>query len=528
MILRKLTFLAVFCAIFGLTGAASADSGFYIGAGYGKNVVEGLETTKDDVETWKLRSYPDYLHISACGPDSPVRISGCFRRASDGDERTRGNSRTIPRIFIGYSDAIGALFIGAELEYKTGSFVGSKGHKRNRTSFGGRTQDIFSVNSGSYNMSALFGWNMNNRSTIFSSIGAARGSFDIHHVIGGASPVPSTNVKLDGIRFGIGYQTKIKKGLSLRLEWGQTDYEETKYTDDISRFADACNKGIKAQLGSALISANERDCGASGTAKGISLIKSIDDLLDITENHFSVNLVYQFGSGVSKDNGELLATGTYVLGSIGYQAGSYIYDADIIHGTAISSLIADNEELEIQGSAFSVGVGYNRIFARDLYLGTFLSYRQTDTNSKYYRGLNTDLEMQEEITLEGQVGRVLSDSTRAYLALGISRAGFRTTTSIPNGKQPNGGVGEGNGGVTLEPLESPADRQDLGPMIAIGVDTALTDKLFLNARLSYNRYEHIPFFTHRLPGNGSTLPHQRYDAKDISNYRFSIGIGYYF
>ncbi|MGI9392319.1 MAG: outer membrane beta-barrel protein, partial [Parvibaculales bacterium] len=383
-----------------------------------------------------------------------------------------------------------------------------------------------------YNMSALFGWNMNNRSTIFTSIGAARGSFDIHNVILGFArdnndPI-STNVKLDGIRFGIGYQTKIRKGLSLRLEWGQTDYEETPYKDDISRFAAFCNDGNLTSLGSVRISADEAECGDSGTTKGIPLIKSIDDILDITENHFSVNLVYQFGSGLSKDDGELLATGAYVLGSIGYQAGSYIYDAVLLQGGAISSLIADNEELEIQGSSFSVGVGYNRIFARDLYLGTFLSYRQTDTNSKYYRGLNTDLEMQEEVTLEGQIGRVISDSTRAYLALGISRAGFRTTTSIANGKQPNGGAGAGPSGSTLEPLETPADRQDLGPMIAIGVDTALSDKLFLNARLSYNRYEQIPFFTHRLPGTSSSLPHQRYDAKDISNYRFSIGIGYYF
>ncbi|MGI9392414.1 MAG: hypothetical protein ACR2N8_02630, partial [Parvibaculales bacterium] len=186
MILRKLTFLAVFCAIFGLTGAASADSGFYIGAGYGKNVVEGLETTKDDVTTWKARNNADYQDAIVCGPNTDVNESGCFRQASDGDQRTRGNSRTIPRIFIGYSDSIGALFIGAELEYKAGSFT-TRAHKRNRhgnrngfsgSNYGGRTQDIFSVNTGSYNMSALFGWNMNNRSTIFTSIGAARGSFD--------------------------------------------------------------------------------------------------------------------------------------------------------------------------------------------------------------------------------------------------------------------------------------------------------------------------------------------------------------
>ncbi len=526
MILRKLTFLAVFCAIFGLTGTASADSGFYIGAGYGKNVVEGLETTKDDVAGWLRRDTRGYQDAVSCGPNTATNVSGCFRMASDGDERTRGSSRTIPRLFIGYSDAIGPLFIGAELEYKTGSFTGSRGHKRNRngsgsgSSSGGRVQDIFSVNSGSYNMSALIGWNMNNRSTIFSSIGAARGSFDIHHVIGGTATAPSTNVKLDGIRFGIGYQTKLKKGLSLRLEWGQTDYEETNYQDDISDFADHCNRGIQRVLGGARVpSQSTNECGAKGTTKGIPLIQSVDDILDITENHFSVNLVYQFGSGVSKDNGELLATGTYVLGSIGYQAGSYIYDAVLIRGRAVSSLIAEDEEMEIQGSAFSVGVGYNRIFARDLYLGTFLSYRQADTNSKYYRGIEADIEMQEEITLEGQIGRVISDSTRAYLALGISRAGFRSTARSPNGKELNG---------NLEKLENPADRRDLGPMIAIGIDTALTSKLFLNTRLSYNRYEHIPFFTHRLWGSGSTLPHQRYDAKDISNYRFSIGIGYYF
>ncbi len=521
-----------------ITGAAHAtETGFYMGFGYGGKVVKGQLEVVDDIAGSQAR---DKTGSGTPGPLDDNQLSSCVNTSStgirlkhpelcwinvNGDKVDRGFSDVYGNINLGYGHRIhDKIWLGAELEWSTG-----KGAARFDSS--SSSNDIstdFEYNSKGINLSALLGYVMNDTSMVFTTMGLVSNNFTLTHTMGFAPPASgdlagrngpitlasrTSNEDISGFKFGFGMENKLSNGLSLRLAWNIIEYDDEGLQDGLNDIELACN--LVPPLPGAGANWKNLQGGSWADACDDSKpkIQSINDLFKGLENNFNISLVYRFGETGSTPSGASLKYGAYVFGEISAQAGSYDHTR---HRNTLEEPLGNVDKfhnLAIDGSAGGLGFGFDFLF-NGWVLGVAGGYRLIEAHSQRYDGYDFDFEHKEEGNIELQIGRALNGSNAVFFSLGYVEGKFNTAYTSDG--QREGIEGAPSVGTVLHD----GDIESTGWTIGVGTKSAITDHLFLQAKMDYTRYE--DFRAYFRPSNKDI------HIEGFDNFRFSLGVGYSF
>ncbi|MGI9392413.1 MAG: outer membrane protein [Parvibaculales bacterium] len=521
-----------------ITGAAHAtETGFYMGFGYGGKVVKGQLEVVDDIAGSQAR---DLTGSATDGPLDDNQLSVCSVPGTagphissvpacwiplNGDKVDRGFADVYGNINLGYGFRIhDKIWLGAEFEWSTGKGEAGYLSTTNQVTY-------FQYNSKGINLSALLGYVMNDTSMLFTTFGLVSNNFILNHPLGYAPPASGaatsanplttiddikSNEDISGFKLGFGVENKLSNGLSLRLAWNIIEYDDESIQDGLNNLELPCNlrppnadRGRGGNL-SGLQGGWENAC--DGTKPEI---QAINDLFKGLENNFNISLVYRFGDNGSTPSGASLKYGAYVFGELSAQAGAY---DRVRHRNTLDEPIGNEDRrrnLSIDGSASGLGVGFDFLYNGWL-LGIAGSYRLIEAHSQNYGGFDFDFEQKEEGNIELQIGRALNGSNAMFFSIGYVEGKFNTAYTTDTQRNNPGAENVPTTGSVLHDGE----RESTGWTLGIGAKSAITDHLFLQAKMDYTRYE--DFRAYFSQSNKDLY------IEGLENFRFSLGVGYSF
>lgn len=298
---------------------------------------------------------------------------------------------------------------------------------------------------------------------------------------------------VNGFQFGIGQETALWGGLSLRLDFIHNRYSSFKMRDYFTNSEFACNfRSIGGRIEGV---ACDRSLSSPTHEVTIALIP---DEIDITHDQFSVGLTYQFGSArgeAVRNNVNKLKHGLSIGIGGGRAAGTWVYERPSRN---------ESEELSIEGWDGQGFVGFDYVLYGDFVAGVNGGYQLGGFEYEKTIGFNTKIEQNSEIFVTGLLGYKLGNTSMFYVESGWTRADWDVTRLVDNGA-PAGTV--------------PDDQTYTGYIFGLGLKTAAIDNFFTQISWQYVDYGEEPNFY-----DPSTAPNNR--TSDASGNRFTISIGY--
>jgi len=198
--LKKAMILGIFCAVTAMPGWAD---GLYAGFGVGRDTADfGVKHTITKTDT--------FFDTSISKTDT---------------ENAAGNGY-LGSIFAGYGVSFNKFYLAGELGVQTSSL---EYNNSLTNSYGNTQKTTISID---YNLSAsiLPGYKVSDNTLIYGRVGYVYGDFDINNKFidtnGNSFTTWDKGRGLNGIRYGVGIQTKTYKKLDLRLEYNHIVYQD--------------------------------------------------------------------------------------------------------------------------------------------------------------------------------------------------------------------------------------------------------------------------------------------------------------
>ncbi|MGI9558279.1 MAG: outer membrane protein [Thermodesulfobacteriota bacterium] len=491
---------------------------------------DGLTTfTFDAGRTYERTVIVDGYDLNGDGAISDK--GGCFE-ARDGDEEGYADSAVEFRGYGGYRYTLAERFVlGAEAHISIGDIKSNA--RRNGRYVGIRLER----ESAEYGASFISGFLLNQTDLLFLRVGYTRAEYAVNFsTLGPDATTPglgnrqnpvanaganfglancavgtsvnnslvTTGNALDcrydamstvtqgvnGFQFGVGQETALLGGLSLRLDFIHNRYSSFKMRDYFTSSEFFCNfRGLGARIEG--VACNTRS-DATGTT-----ITLIPDEIDITHDQFSIGLTYQFGGTreeAARNNVNKLKHGLSIGIGGGRAAGTWVYESPSKN---------ESEELSIAGWDGQGFVGFDYVLYGDFVAGVNGGYQLGGFEYEKTVGFNTTIEQNSEIFVTGLLGYKLGNTSMFYVESGWTRADWDVTRLVDNG---------------LSAGTVPDDQTYTGYVFGLGLKTAAVDNFFTQISWQYVDYGEEPNFYD--PG---TAPDRTSDA---SGNRFTISIGY--
>jgi len=187
--LKKLTILMLLLLLLPLSSYAS---GFYLGAGVGRDTAD----------------FNQQITIAALSLTASNHVNG---------------NGVLGEVFAGYGWNYNAFYLAGELEGSLSSINTTS----SITTGAGTLNNKYAIRN-SVGLSVLPGFKITDASLIYALAGYVRGQLRVNAQINNAANSITRN--LNGFRYGLGLETKLRQQLGVRLEYDHIDYQRSNLT----------------------------------------------------------------------------------------------------------------------------------------------------------------------------------------------------------------------------------------------------------------------------------------------------------